>query len=110
MIRGAPAGAERSGARTTAAAPSVNELHMSRVRTPATWGEASTSSKVTSCWIWASGLRLALRRALTAAEAICSTVAPRSSMNWRAQPSLRAMRTLPAGFPSARKAACTSAR
>ena len=42
-------------------------------------------------------------RALTAAAAICSTVAPRSSMHWRAQLSLRAMRMLPAGLSSARK-------
>ena len=45
MIRGAEAGAEIAGPDTTrAAAPSVKELHMSRVSTPATWGDASTSS------------------------------------------------------------------
>ena len=47
MIRGAEAGAEIAAPdTTTAAAPSVKELHMSRVRTPATWGEANTSSTV----------------------------------------------------------------
>ena len=58
MIRGAEAGARTAGPpSTTAAAPSVNELHMRRVRTPATWGEARTSSTVTVRWNWASGLR-----------------------------------------------------
>ena len=81
MIRGAEAGAGTTGPpSTTAAAPSVNELHMSRVSTPATWGEASTSSIVTARWHWASGLREAWSNALTAAAAIWRTVAPVSAM------------------------------
>ena len=43
--------------RTTAAAPSVKEEHMSRVRGGTIGGEASTSSMVISDWNWALGLR-----------------------------------------------------
>ena len=111
MIRGADAGAATDGpASTTAAAPSVNELHMSRVRTPATWGEARTSSMVTVRWHWASGLRAAWSNALTAAAAIWRTVAPASAMSRWAQPLLRPMRMLPAGLSSAWRRSCRSWR
>ena len=46
-----------------AAAPSVNEEHMRRVRPPATGGEARTSSTVTGVRNWAMGLSDPLRRA-----------------------------------------------
>ena len=69
MIRGAEAGAGTTGPpSTSAAAPSVNELHIRRVSTPATWGEARTSSIVTARWNWANGFREAWSNALTAAD------------------------------------------
>ena len=74
---------------------------MSRVRTPATCGEASTSSMVAVRWHWARGLRAEWLKALTAAAAIWRAVTPRSSMIRWAQPLLRPMRMLPAGFSSA---------
>ena len=84
-----------------AAAPSVNELHMSRVSTPATCGAESTSSMLAVRWHWASGLRDAWSNALTAAAAICRAVTPRSSMIRCAQPLLSPIRMLPAGLSSA---------
>ena len=109
MIRGADAGAGTEGPpRTMAAAPSVNELHISRVRTPATWGEASTSSTVTRRWNWASGLRAACSKAFTAAAAIWRTVAPTSAMSRCAQPLFRPMRMLPAGLSSSWRLSCRS--
>src|SRR5580704_10180677 len=95
-MRGAPGAG--SADRTTAPAPSVNEEHIIRVRGKTIEGELSTSSSVTSVWNWASGLREPWRRALTAAAANCSTVAPRSSMRLTAHVALRAMSTDPEGF------------
>ena len=102
MIRGAEAGARTAGPPSTmAAAPSVNELHMRRVSTPATWGDGSTSSMVTVRWHWASGLRDAWSKALTAAAAIWRGVAPTSAISRWAQPLLSPIRMLPAGLSSA---------
>ena len=61
---------------------------------------------VTACWHWASGLSAPLRRALTAAAAICSSVAPRSAMNWLGprgvQPHEDAARRVAAARPGGR--------
>ncbi len=93
-----------------AAAPSVKELHMRRVSTPATWGDASTSSTVVVRWHWANGLRAAWSKALTAAEAIWRIVTPRSAMRRWAQPLLSPIKMLPAGFASAWRWSCRSWR
>ena len=109
MIRGADAGALMAAPpMTTAAAPSVNELHMRRVSTPATCGEASTSSTVAVRWHWASGLREAWLKALAAAAAIWRTVTPTASMMRWAQTLFRPMRMLPAGLSSAWRRSCRS--
>ena len=105
-MRGDPALAV--GERTTAAAPSVNDEHISRVRGGTIGGDASTSSTVTALWNWALGLRAPCLRALAAAAAICSTVAPRSSIRSTAHAALSAIRTLPAG--SRAPGACGSDR
>ena len=83
---------------TTAAAPSVNDEHISRVSGGTMAGEASTSSRVTSLWNWAWGLRAPCLRALTAAAPICSTVVPHASMCSTVHLALRAMSTEPDGF------------
>src|ERR1700689_2581513 len=98
LILVAPAGGVADN--TTAAAPSVNDEHIIRVRGGTMAGDPSTSSMVVSCWNWALGLRAPCRRDLTAAAANCSTVAPRSSMRLTAQLALRAMSTDPDGFSS----------
>ena len=85
---------------TTAAAPSVNDEHISRVSGGTMAGEARTSSNVTSWRNWASGLRAPCRRALTVVAANCSTVAPRSSIMVTAHYALRAISTEPDGFSS----------
>ena len=105
------AGAEIAGPATTMAAPpSVNELHMSRVRIPATCGEASTSSMLVVRWHWAKGLRAAWSNALTAAAAIWRGVTPRSSISRWAQPLFRPIKMLPAGLSSAWRRSCRSWR
>ena len=111
MIRGAVGGVRTEGPPSTmAAAPSVNELHMRRVRTPATWGEARTSSTVTLRWNCASGLREAWSNALAAAAAIWRTVAPTSAMSRWAHELLSPMRMLPAGLSSSWRRSCRSWR
>ena len=65
---------------------------------------------MTSVWNWALGLRAPCRRALTAAAANCSTVAPRSSIWMTAHAALRAMSTDPEGFSSSSCMRMRSAR
>src|ERR1019366_156798 len=84
--------------RTTAAAPSVNDEHIRRVSGHTMVADPSTSSRVTSDWNCASGLRDPCQRALTAAAANCSMVAPRSSITLIAQVALSAISTDPDGF------------
>src|SRR5450631_1588179 len=87
LILGAP-GADVAD-RTTAAAPSVNDEHMRRVSGQTMEVDSRTSSRDTSCWNCATGLRAPCRRALTAAAANCSMVAPRSSIRLTAHDALR---------------------
>src|SRR5580693_7557474 len=84
--------------RTTAAAPSVKDEHMRRVSGHTMDGDWSTSSRVTSDWNWALGLRAPWCRALTAVAANCSRVASRSSIWMMVHEALRAMSTDPDGF------------
>ena len=102
MIRGADAGASSEPPSTTAAAPSVKELHMSRVSTPATWGDSSTSS------IGHRALALGQRVAGRVAERLdrgggdlADGRARRPSCSRWAHTLLRPMRMLPAGLSSA---------
>src|ERR1039458_6760546 len=95
-ILGAPEAGVRE--RTAAAAPSVNDEHISRVSGGTMGGEASTSSMVISDWNWALGLRAPWWRDFTAAAANCSGVASRSSICFTHHEALRAMRTDPEGF------------
>ena len=76
--RGAPGAVPADN--TAAAAPSVNDEHINRVKGATTTGDSRTSSAVTGVLNCASGFRDPARRALAAAAAIWRGVVPRSSI------------------------------